>query len=374
MNRQPNLRTLLALAAIASVFVPITQPGPSPITAQTQAHAQTSAKSDGNKAELSLSRETDTDLVKADVNLNLKVKLPEGDTSTRGLIIRIERITVANDKPRLHELPVRDKTEFSTRVVRANTIVVSAWREGRSPLRTSEPLYWRAVLPPDAAPGQTDLQPVTLDWTLELKPVQPAPKGLTAQTLSLPFTLTGNAFNIIALWFDADGKVVKGSYKTMLEAQADLNAKKITSAIIVRANDTDNDPKPVEGITIYSSKVTRGFSPSFLNIWTTGPDDGLIIVQRMSDPKLDFGQLTQAPTDANLYRKFIPMRFSDIGDFSSIDHVKGKGPIFLGKLGGKYFKLQLNEFVLNDKPETEPLLLGATFVVQPDGSANLPGE
>ncbi len=325
-------------------------------------------------AGVNLSSETPADLIKGNVTLNLKVKLPEGDTNTRGLSVRITAMTISNGKMKVMEWPHEGKTNITAKVERASTVVVTAWRTGPKPLRQSEVKFWRAQIP-NAKPGQTDTEPVTVDWTLDMVPEPEVKASPAGQDLAMAFKLEGKQFNTYMLWLDpATSKAELNSYKNLGEAKAAIAAKKISNAMIIRANETESDAEPVKSLTMYSAGVRSNMCPNTFTLWTTGPEDGLILVRRVSEVKDEFVSLSKAPVDAALYRKQIMFKLKDIGDFSSANKAPVLGPTFYGKLGGKYFKFRLGLLELNPTPEEIPMEIKARIVVQPDGTNELPGE
>jgi hypothetical protein len=342
------------------------------------AHAQSTPAS--VSANHSLSGELPSDLVKGNATVNLKIKLPDGDTDLRGLNVRVTAMTVSNEKMKVMEWPFEGKTDIKRDVERASTIVVTAWRTGPKPLRQSKVLTWRAKLPADAKPKQTDVQPVTLDWTIDMVPLQTPKPAEQAQDFDMAFKLDGKQFNLYALWLtpatpgDSKGKAELVSFKNLAEAKAGLTARKVTSAIILRANETDSDPDPVKQITMYSAGVRNAMCPTTFTLWATNPDDGLLLVRRVSEVKNELGALDTAPTEPGLYRRQNMFKLKDIGDFSTANKAPVLGPTLFGRLDGKYFKLRLGLMELTETPESQPVNMKLRLILQGDGTPNLPGE
>jgi hypothetical protein len=332
-------------------------------------------------APVNLASETPSDLVKGNVDLSVKINLPSGDTNTRGLSIRITAVTVSNGKIKIMEWPYENTREVSRKIERASTVVVTAWRDGKpgKALRQSEIKVWRAELPPaDLKAGKTDTEPATLNWTIDLVPQAESKPAEQGTDFDLSLKLDGKQFNVYALWFaPGSAKPEIASFKNMAEAKAGLTARKITSAVIIRANESDADTDPVKQLTMYSAGVRNAMCPATFTFWTTGAEDGLLLVRRTSEVKDEFAGLSMAPTLSALpgvYRKQVMFKLKDIGDFSSANKAEVLGPTLFGRLDGKYFKLRLGLLQLTDTPETKPIDVKLRIVAQPDGSANLPGE
>ncbi len=326
-------------------------------------------------AALNLSGEASADLVKGNATVKLKIKLPEGDTDVRGLSVRVTAMTVSNGKMKVMEWPFEGKTEITRDVERASTVVVTAWRSGGKPLRQKQVMTWRAQLPKGAKTGQTDTEPVTLDWTVEMVPQTPVKAAEKGQDFDMAFKLEGKQFNTYALWLAPGGTQAEMvSFKNLAELKAGLTARKIANAIIFRANETENDAEPVKSMIMYSAGVRNVMCPTTFTVWTTGPEDGLLLVRRVSEVKDEFGALNAAPMEAGLYRRQNMFKLKDIGDFSTANKAPVLGPTFFGRLDGKYFKLRLGLLELNDTPEAKALDMKLRIVVQGDGTGNLAGE
>ncbi len=346
--------------------------------------AKPAAKSSASVVEpakpVELSTEFPPDMIKGDVNFTVKLVLPEGTKMGRDIYVRVAGYTVLNSRPKLYEWAQFGKEEISGKLERASVLVFTAGRDAKTEGKdkktalSAKEFMWRAELP-NPKPGQTDIEPVNLNVTLELKELEPiAQGGLTGTDFVWDLKLDGTQFNVNAIWFDKEGKPQTESFPNLKDLQAGLAAKGVASAMIIRANETDNDEEPVRTIKVVSKGQRRAKGLMYLAMWMTEPGDGLLLIKRVSNPTEDFPRMTQAPENANLFRKHMVFRQNDMGDMSSANKANAKGPIFYGKMAGKYFKLQLDELVLSPDPSKEPLKLMARIVVQPDGSKNLVGQ
>jgi hypothetical protein len=328
-----------------------------------------------------LSTESPTDMVKGDVNLTIKLVLPPGEKMGRDVYFKVAGYTVLNSRPKLYEWSQFGKAEATIKLERVNILVFTAGRnaktEGKGPKKAellAKEYIWRAKLPADAKPGQTDIEPTKLEVTLELKPADALPNGaLEGTDVSWDLKLTDNQFNVGALWLDKTGKPQTDIFPNLKDLQSSLSERGIDSAMILRANETDTDTDPIIQIKVINAGGHRTKGLSYLALWMTQPGDGLLLLERTSHPTDDLIRMTQAP-DPSLFRKHVVFKQNDLGDFSSADKANRKGPIFYGKLSGKYLKFQIDEIAVNNDPTKTPFKLTGRVVVQPDGSNNLAGQ
>ncbi len=326
-----------------------------------------------------LTTEAPSDMVKGDVNFTVKLILPEGEKMGRDVYFKVAGYTVLNSRPKLYEWSQFGKEETTKKLERANVLVFTAGRngrdgKGRKEALVSKPFIWQAKLPGDAKPGQTDIEPTDLTVTLELKRQEEAPEGgLTGTEVNWDLRLVGTQFTVGAMWFDKEGKVQTEMFANLKELQAGLSAKGVASAMILRANETDDDENPIIRLKVVSGGQRRTMGLSYLAMWMTGPGDGMLLMERTSHPTDDFVRMIESP-EAAQFRKHIVFKQNDLGDFSNANKANLKGPVLYGKLAGKYFKFQIDELVLNNDPTKDPFKLTGRVVVQPDGSRNLVGE